>query len=256
VRVRLVGGQITSAALVALSEVAQRHGDGDLHLTGRANLQLRGLPLEDDQLTESAVQGIEATGLLPSRSHELVRNVMVSPQSGLAGGRADLRAVAARLDLLLLADPDLADLPGRFLFVLDDGRGDLLRSCDLGLVALDATTAQLRVGETWGAVVALSEAADALHQLARRFTALRGSGVTAAWHVIEVSAPLSPSRPADPRLPEPSPALPYGPVAGGQHVAAPAGVLSPSLVADLAYRGAPDLLVTPWRGVLVPGAST
>ena len=45
----------------------------------------------------------------------------------------------------------LAALPGRFLFTLDDGRGDLAdRHRDLGLVALDDGSGQLRVGAGLG----------------------------------------------------------------------------------------------------------
>lgn len=254
VRVRLVGGAVTAAQLSALSAVARRHGDGDLHLTGRANLQLRGLPLDGPALRADVVDAVAATGLLPTRSHDLVRNVMVSPLSGLAGGRVDLRPVASALEALLVADPDLAGLPGRFLFVLDDGRGDLLRPCDLGLAAMSPDAVQLRVGDAWGPVVALAEAATALHDLARRFAAARGQGPTAAWHVEELDVRLVAAEPPDPRLPSASPPLAHGPVAGGEHVAAPDGVLSPALVADLTAR-ADHLVVTPWRGVLVPTSS-
>lgn len=258
VRLRLVGGRLTPAQLSGASAVAQRYGDGDLHLTGRANLQLRALPLAADgaALRDDVVEAIAATGLFPTRTHDLVRNVMVSPQSGLAGGRADLRPVAADLEALLVGDGDLADLPGRFLFVLDDGRGDLLRDGDLGLVVVDGESAQLRVGTSWGAVVRTVEAAAALHALARRFVAARGGGPTAAWHVHELDVPLAEAEPADPRLPAATPPLPHGPVLGGTHVEASDGVVTPALAAHLASRGTADLVVTPWRGVLVPDVGT
>ncbi|SDS04525.1 precorrin-3B synthase [Nocardioides scoriae] len=262
VRVRLVGGHVAPDALAGLSAVAREHGDGDLHLTGRANLQLRALPSTGDgSLPEPVVAAVEATGLLPSRSHEMGRNVMVSPLTGLVGGRADLRGLARELDAGLQAEPSLAVLPGRFLLVLDDGRGDLLdRDADLGLVALDERRAQLRVGDAWGPVVALDEAASHLVALARRFVRLRGDGPTAAWHVEELDAPLVPAGPRDARLPADGPAgsraAAYGPVPGApglDHVAAPDGVLSPALVDALVAAAAPgsDLVVTPWRGVLV-----
>jgi precorrin-3B synthase len=256
VRLRLIGGRITSTSLAAIGEVAAAYGDGDVHLTGRANLQLRALPVSDGVLPAEVVEAIAATGLLPSRTHELARNMMVSPQTGLAGGRADLRAVAARLDDLLCATRELARLPGRFLFVLDDGRGDLVdRSLDLGLVALDAGTGQLRLGSrAWGPVVALSEAPDALVGLARAFVRVRGEGPDAAWHVDELPAEPEGS-PRDPRTAEAAPPLAYGAVPGGEHVAAPDGVLSPDLVSRLVGRGARELVVTPWRGVLVPGGA-
>jgi precorrin-3B synthase len=256
VRLRLIGGRLSSEALTALIAVAERYGDGRMHLTGRANLQLRGLPGQAGEagvLAPDALAAIEATGLLPSRAHDLVRNVMVSPQAGLAGGRADLRPVAAELDALLLASPSLATLPGRFLFVLDDGRGDLVgRPCDLGLVALSATEAQLRLGSAWGPVVGLAEAAAVLARLAAAFLSARGSGPGAAWHVEELAEPLAEPHRADPGLPVPAGPLPYGAVPGGRHVAVPDG-LDGVRAATLA-TAASELVVTPWRGILVPDA--
>lgn len=257
VRLRLIGGRITPGSLAALSAVAAQYGDGDVHLTRRANLQLRGLPTRGDDLPTDVVDAIEATGLLPSRSHELVRNVMVSPQTGLSGGRADLCDVAAELDRRLCADPRLAALPGRFLFVLDDGRGDLLaRSTDLGLVALDARTAQLRVGSSgWGAVLPLRAAARALTALAADFLAARGSGPEAPWHVDELPSPLAAVVARSPLSLVSTPALPFGPVGGGEHVTAPGGVIDSALAGRLVASGR-ELVVTPWSGVLVPDAFT
>jgi len=240
VRLRLAGGRLPASSLRALIDVATAYGDGDVHLTGRANLQLRGL----GEITPKIVEAIETTGLLPSRSHELARNLMLSPQTGLAGGRADLRPVVAELDRLLCADPLLAALPGRFLFVLDDGRGDLIdRPVDLGLVALDDRSAQLRAGGTWGPVVPLAEAPAALVSLARSFLEVR----TTEWHVAELDVSLLDPVPPDDGVPDQAPPLAYGAVPGGEHVPAPAGIVEPALGGlDV------DLVVTPWRGVLVP----
>ncbi|WP_243057915.1 nitrite reductase [Nocardioides sp. SR21] len=245
VRLRLIGGRIPSDSLCALVDAAERYGDGRVHLTARANVQVRAFPGADGRLDDDALAALDATGLLPTRTHELVRNVMVSPQSGLAGGRADLRPVAAELDRLVCASPALAGLPGRFLFVLDDGRGDLVdRTCDLGLVVLDEDTAQLRVGGHWGEVVALDAAAAVIVDLAHDFVDRRG----AAWHVAELDRPLAPALRPDARVPSPSERLPHGLVPGGRHVVMPAGIDRPLL----GRLDAPELVVTPWRGVLVP----
>jgi precorrin-3B synthase len=253
VRLRLIGGRLSAAALLALLEVAERFGDRRVHLTSRANLQVRAFPGEDGRLAAEALAALESTGLVPTRTHELVRNVMVSPQSGLAGGRADLRPVAAQLDEQLCGNPRLAELPGRFLFALDDGRGDLLdRSCDLGLVALTEHVAQLRVGERWGEVVPLTTAAACLASLADRFMAVRGVGAKAPWHVAELAAPLTSSAEPDPRLAAPTPPLPFGDVPGGRHLAWPSPGLERSDAAALLGGGVKELIVTPWRGVLIP----
>lgn len=252
VRLRLIGGRLPSAALARLLGVSAEFGDGRVYLTKRANLQIRGLPGTAGQLTPAALAAIESTGLLPSRSHELVRNILVSPQTGRAGGRADLRPVAARLDALLCADPRLAALPGRFLFTLDDGRGDLLdRSTDAGLVVLDASEAQLRVGERWGPVVRIGDAADRLAHIAAAFQAARGTGPDAPWHIRELAQPLHPAQPADPRVPAPSGPLPFGPVPGGAHVQVPDGALTPEQGRALLKHDT-DLVVTPWQGVFLP----
>src|SRR5690348_11895099 len=115
VRLRLIGGRVTAEQVAALSGVAATYGDGDVHLTARANLQLRGIPLVDGALEPEVVDALTATGLLPHPTHELVRNVMVSPLTGINGGVADLRGLARAYDELFCADPGLAELPGRFL---------------------------------------------------------------------------------------------------------------------------------------------
>lgn len=250
IRLRLVGGHLSGPQLVALLNVSQRFGDGAVYLTSRANLQVRGLG-RVCPLPEAVIAAFEETGLLPSRSHELVRNILLSPQSGYGGGRADLRPVAEELDALLLANPLLADLPGRFLFVLDDGRGDLRdRPSDLGLVALDAQRAQLRVGDAWGPVVALESAASKLAELAADFLSMRGSSPSAPWHVRELSDRLTPV--AEPAVELPGRGIPlgYGRVAGGAHHRVPDGVLRRSSAAG--FLDQPVLVVTPWRGIFVP----
>lgn len=252
VRLRLIGGRVSSNALTSLLDAAEEFGDGRIFVTSRANLQVRGFPGRLGRLDDAALAALERTGLLPSRTHELVRNVMLSPQSGLAGGRADLRELAGDLDRRLCADRDLAGLSGRFLFVMDDGRGDLLeRPGDLGLVALTADLGQLRVGSQWAEIIPLSSAARRLVGLAATFARTRGSGPSAPWHVDELPDPLVPPRRADPRLPDPAAPLPYGEVRGGRHVAVPAAGLGRSDVAALA-TATDELIITPWRGILIP----
>lgn len=254
VRLRLPGGHVAATQLLALLDVAERHGDGRVHLTTRTNLQVRGLPAVPGthHLPEAVLADVEATGLLPSRTHDLARNVMASPQTGLAGGRADLRPVVRALDAALMAEPAFGSLPGRFLFVLDDGRGDLLdRTCDLGLVMLDSREAQLRIGAGWGFVVPLERVEDRLASLALRFLVARGEGPSAAWHVPELSTPLTESVQPSPRLPGAAPPLPYGFVPGGEHVPVPEDGLDRPAVERLC-AAASALVVTPWRGVLIP----
>jgi len=238
VRLRLIGGRVSAASLRSLVTVAEEYGDGRVHVTSRANLQVRGLPGDERRLAPEVVEAIEATGLLPTRTHELVRNVLASP------GFDD--ALLDELDARLCADPELARLPGRFLFVLDAGRGDLVdRPCDLGLVVLGADEGQVRIGDGWGPVVPLGDAPARLVALARAFVAARGSGPTAPWHVRELPEPLTAPAAPDPRLPGPVPPPSYD----ARHRAVPAEGLDRAAIESL-----PDvrLTITPWRGVLIP----
>jgi precorrin-3B synthase len=94
-----------------------------------------------------------------------------------------------------------------------------------------------------------------LVELAHAFLAARGTGPAAPWHVDELAAPLCRPEAAHPAAPPPSGPLPHGRVPGGDHVAAPDGVLEPALVARLVQAaGGCHLVVTPWHGVLVPEA--
>jgi precorrin-3B synthase len=113
-RVRVPGGRLGRAQLRALADAADL-GNGLVDLTSRANVQVRGLPADaGDRLAAL----LAAAGLLPSRTHERVRNILASP---LAGAATD--AAVAELDRRLCADVALATLPARFLFAIDDGSG-------------------------------------------------------------------------------------------------------------------------------------
>ena len=51
-------------------------------------------------------------GLLPSATHERVRNIVASPLSGRAGGNLDVRPWVGELDAAICAEPRLAELGG------------------------------------------------------------------------------------------------------------------------------------------------
>src|ERR1700739_3877847 len=120
VRVRLPGGMITAAQLKTLAEVATEFCSAAMELTSRGNIQLRGITAP-----VAVSHRIGAAGLLPSTTHERVRNIVASPLSGRAGGRADVRKCVGELDAAIFAEPKLAELGGRFWFSLDDGRADV-----------------------------------------------------------------------------------------------------------------------------------
>src|SRR5690606_29952064 len=96
-RVRVPGGVLSPDQLRALAEAATALGDGAIELTSRGNAQLRRVR-DAGELTER----LERAGLLPSRTHERVRNILASPLSGRVGGLADVRPLAPALDARLL----------------------------------------------------------------------------------------------------------------------------------------------------------
>ncbi|HSV38733.1 MAG TPA: nitrite reductase [Nocardioidaceae bacterium] len=223
VRIRLVGGLLSAVQFEGLLRLSREYGDGNLHLTSRANVQVRAV-----RDPAAFADELEALGLLPSRSHERVRNIVVSPTGSLHG-------LARDFDALLCATPSLAGLPARFLFGFDDC-GDLgPLSPDLGVYVADGV-ARLVVGGRLGDIVALDDVPNRLVELALRFLTLRGEGPTAAWHVAELPVELAAA------------ALEYPVTAAPPPMAIPDGVLTPDLAARLDVRE--QLVVTPWRGVI------
>ncbi|MBH0779811.1 precorrin-3B synthase [Nocardia bovistercoris] len=168
-RIRLPGGQLTPARLAELAAITTDLADGNIELTSRGNLQLRRVR-DAAALTDR----LTAAGLLPSRTHERVRNIVASPLSGRLGGLADMRDLVVALDEGLCAAPELAELPGRVLITLDDGRGDVSAlSGDIGVHAVGADEfALVLAGRDSGVRIGAATAVDVLLTAARGFLAL------------------------------------------------------------------------------------
>ncbi len=253
-RVRLPGGRLTATQLDVLRLAAAELGDGRLELTSRGNVQLRGL--EGDGPRDLSDR-LFAAGLLPSIAHERVRNILASPLSGLdQQSRYDVLPVATALDRALCDRPALAELPGRFLFALDDGRGDLAElAADVAVRALDERTALLSLGSRgvrleWDVVPELMVAA------AEAFLAVRDQ----EWRIAEVARgeELILER-LGLRATEAMPAE-TARVVAGVHGAAlvvtvPLGSLTQEQAAALVRVG-DEVRITPWRSVVVPAGST
>ncbi|CAN5576316.1 precorrin-3B synthase [soil metagenome] len=257
-RVRLPGGMISAAQLTALARAATEFGSGTLELTSRGSLQLRGL--EDTPDTMAAVTALIAdAGLLPSATHERVRNIVSSPLSGRVGGLADVRPWVAELDAAIQADQALTQLTGRFWFSIDDGRGDVsgLRA-DVGVHVLDSggEVALLLAGTDTGIRVPAADAIRTMTTVAGRFAEIRGK----RWRVSELDdrSPLltgfSAATPAGAEFESTT----RGPVGWFEQddsraalgAAVPLGVLAARTAEFLAAIEAP-MVITPWRTVLV-----
>ncbi|MGO4613179.1 precorrin-3B synthase [Nocardia sp. 2YAB30] len=170
-RIRVPGGRVEAVQWQVLAEAARDLGDGNIELTARGNVQLR--RIHD---AEALMERLAGAGLLPSRSHERVRNIVASPLSGRIGGLTDVQALVPALDAGLLAAPRLADLPGRMLFTLDDGRGDVSGlGADIGVhaVATDDFALLLAGGDS-GIRITAADAVDIMLAAAHGFLELRG----------------------------------------------------------------------------------
>ncbi|MFE9022750.1 precorrin-3B synthase [Streptomyces sp. NPDC007808] len=266
-RVRIPGGVLTVAQAEALADAAERLGDGDLHLTSRGNVQLRGLRQScGAELTEV----LDAAGLLPSHEHERVRNIVASPLSGLDGrGVRDVRPWLSALDEALCASPAARALSGRFLFALDDGRADVA-----GLGA-DVTVRAVADG---GALLGLGSAGECLYVsgedapraalvAAKTFLALARDRGARVWRISElpfsqdelvqevrralaadgIRAALRASVGADVTQ-----GPPPGIVGAALCVHVPLGRLTPRQWRELRRAAVDELRLTPWRGVVVP----
>ena len=254
-RVRLPGGMISPRQLEALAHAATRFGSPAMELTSRGNIQIRGI--RDDEGGVALADAVAAAGLLPSPTHERVRNIVASPLSGRLGGSADVRDSVRLLDAAICAEPALADLPGRFWFSIDDGRGDVSGLCaDVGAHALGDTVAVLLAGRDTGVRIAPPDVVATLISIARRFVEIRES----AWRVAEL-ADVSTLTHGLARSAEPGrtwPAVTRPPVGwltqdDGRVAlagAVPLGVLQARVAEYLAAVDAP-IVVTPWRSLLV-----
>lgn len=184
-RVRLLGGSITPEQLAVLAGVASQYGDGFLDLTGRANVQIRGIT-EVDAVADALV----GADLVPSTSHEKVRNIEVSPFTGRVGGLTDLRPLAHELDDALRSDQRLTALSGRFLFGLDDGHTDIVGGgtdvCAIARVRTDETTGFEIVvdGEIAGSVAQESAVAQVMLSVALDFL----EAAAGAWRIADLPA--------------------------------------------------------------------
>jgi precorrin-3B synthase len=252
VRIRLPGGMITAAQLATLAGASTGLGSGTLELTARGSVQLRAIT------DVASVAGlVTEAGLVPSATHERVRNIVASPLSGRVGGRADVRAWVAELDAAICAEPGLAELGGRFWFSLDDGRGDVsgLRA-DAGVHVAADGCALLLAGRDTGVRLAVDDAVNALVGVGLRFAKIRGNAwrvseladVTELWPGVELAAPFpGVTRPPVGWIEQDNGRITLG-------AAVPLGVLPASVAECLAAIGAEveaALVITPWRSVLI-----
>lgn len=243
-RIRVPGGRLSADQLRTVLAAAP---DGTVELTSRANLQVRGVGAESGLGSRLA-----EAGLLPSATHERVRNIIASPLG-------DCAELVCELDRELCARPGLAELPGRFLFAVDDGPGDVAwLDADIAALRVPDGAAILLGGADIGLRTPASRVTSTMLACAERFLALRSD----EWRIAELAdgprriATLFPL--VEDRIASRQPAtggpfgrisLPDGRIALG--AAVPLGRLTRAQGMALASIS-DELVITPWRTMIVP----
>ncbi|KJY22041.1 cobalamin biosynthesis protein CobG [Streptomyces katrae] len=272
-RVRVPGGLLTVPQAAALGLAADRFGDGHLELTSRGNVQLRGLA---DGCGAGLAELLGGAGLLPAPSHERVRNIVATP----LGGSLVVDWVR-ELDRLLCASTRAAALSGRFLFALDDGRGDV--------AALDPDVTVLSVGSGGSGAagraepravdaveVGVADAPRAALLAAEYFLDSADASGSRAWRVAELGSGDEQGLDArefalrlrargivaryvpEVAWPYAEPPRPWGEYGAGLCVLPPLGRLSSAqwrVLAEAAGGADGELRLTPWRSVILPRAA-
>lgn len=248
-RIRPRGGRLSPAQAVAIADLASRYGNGLIDLTGRANLQIRGLRAEAHA---PLLASLAQLALIDADAEtESQRNVLVTPfwKDG-----DDTQWLAVQLERAL--SENCLGLPAKFGFAVDCGEERVLaqnsadirieRSADGGLlVRADGCLA--------GRVVARGQAVPTALSLAKWFLASGGAsggrGRMAA-HVGSGARPphllagASPARAAPPPRP--------GVCASGALVGLAFGQMRSTTLKFLA-ECATGLRMTPWRMIFAEG---
>jgi precorrin-3B synthase len=247
VRLRPRGGRLSSAQAAGIAELSARHGNGLIDLTGRANLQIRGV---SEQSHPPLIEGIDRLGMVDADPQpESQRNILIAPfwREG-----DDIHSLAGELERALAARP--LGLPEKFGFAIDCGESRVVaqapadvrieRGIDGGLI-VRADGARL------GRMLAREGAVDAAIALAQWFVASGGVREGRGRMAAPIAIGKLPEIFAGDTQPAPALAVPNpGLVASGALVGFAFGRLQSETLSTLATL-APGLRLTPWRMMLV-----
>lgn len=249
VRVRPRLARLTAAQASGLCDAALDFGNGQIDLTSRANLQIRGV---SEATLDPLLEHLATLQLLDETPEaEARRNILTTPmwQDGDLTCRLH-NAICQRLG-------DLPNLPAKMGIALDTGAAPMLRHCsaDFRFELAESGTLILRAdGANRGREIAEHDAVDALIDQANWFVktdgfaagrmakSVTGGAVPKEWQT-------TPPRPATSQMmPGPSP---LGPLFG-----APFGaILAGDLKTLIRNTGATAMRVTPWRSFLLENAT-
>lgn len=243
VRVRPRLARLTRDQTRGLCAAALTHGNGQIDVTNRANLQIRGVDKRD---VPPLIATLVDLGLVDADPHAEARRAILVAPDWTAGD--DTHRIAAELERRL---GDLPALPGKVGFAIDAGPAPILPAdpADFRIERAASGGLLLRAdGRETGIALSPGGEVDALVGLATWFVA---SGGGAAGRMRRHEAPLpawafGSDRPAPPRAP-------LRP--GARALGLPFGRID---AASFGARvdGAAAIRTTPWRIVLVEGAAS
>lgn len=273
VRVRPPAGRLSPETARLVAGLSLRFGNGQIDLTRRAGLQLRGAREES---LPRLLDALDEAGLLDADAgSEAARALIVPPLSGCdPEARLDTDPLVSALEARLATDPAFRGLPPKFGTLLDDGgRADLSATrADVRLevvasgrirVGLDAEAAPdwlgsapaARIPDILAALATTVGAAQPPGRRARVRSLLADPGFRAAALTAAHGAGLDPAVDTTPRPPRPALVGPLT-LGGGTAlaVAAPFGRTDAESLAVLAALSADgDLRLAPEHGLVRTG---
>jgi precorrin-3B synthase len=247
VRIRPPLGRLTAAQAHGLATLTRQHGQERLTLTSRANLQWRGVAPET---VPALLDGLAALGLLDeTAAQERARNIVITPFR-----QEDDDTLAQSLTDAL---PDFPALPDKFGFAIDTGPHPVLSAAPADIRLERTPDGDLLVradGAAQGQIVMATDAISCIRTLASWFLETGGAPDGRGRMRQHLAAGHHPPAATA------APATPAPPPAPGRHdsgllAAFAFGELPAACLAQLADL-VPEIRLTPWRMVLLPGLAT
>lgn len=246
VRVRPPLGRLTAEQAEELCAGAIRHGNGQIDLTARANLQIRGVT---EAGWPTLLAELQALGLVdPDPVSEGRGAILINPDWREGD---DSHAIASELRARLA---ELPELPGKVGFIIDAGPSPIVMdaSGDFRIERTATGTLALRGdGRSSGVAVTRPNAVDALIRLAHWFSESGGctAGRMTRHKVALPDWAQGDAVPASGKAMQPG-AHPIGAVYG-----LPFGRIDAALLAAFVRSHGCALRLTPWRLLIAEGVA-
>lgn len=184
-RIRRPGGRIDAGGLEAVADAAERWGNGNVEMTNRANLQLRGV---QPRAASGLAGALAAAGLSSGDGGDRRRNLLMGPLGDLDPGAVDYGPVLDPLLSELDSDSRLDALSDKFGVALDGGGAWPLTGRRAAIVVqpgADPDTASVTCG--WGPPRTVDRAA-----LVRELAALAAASIDHSYRGVEVTGAAAP----------------------------------------------------------------